>query len=224
MDTEERMVVRASITNRIGHHASRLRHVRPNDKSSRLGHPSNLITSRHGRISSTNHPRPSPHSWLLVRLEESGHPRVYSTHRCRCSDCHPRRTQLPPQQRGIGSTVPVISRFRTLSPLQMIHYESHETLSHVLTPEGAQISLQGSHEARVWAALPGKGAGSPVTPAELKKIIGDESAKVGQGRAFKNGWIAKDRDGLVKAVRHQRPAPRRNTSDLCFSWLSRYYQ
>ena len=106
----------------------------------------------------------------------------------------------------------------------MIHYESHETLSHVLTPEGAQISLQGSHEARVWAALPAKGAGSPVTPAELKKIIGDESAKVGQGRAFKNGWIAKDRDGLVKAVRHQRPAPRRNTSDLCFSWLSRYYQ
>ena len=88
----------------------------------------------------------------------------------------------------------------------MINYESHETLSHTLTPEGAQISLQGSHEARVWAALSAKGAGSTVTPAELKKIIGDEAAKVGQGRAFKNGWIAKDGGGLVKAVRQQRPA------------------
>lgn len=88
----------------------------------------------------------------------------------------------------------------------MIHYESHEILSHALTPEGVQIAHQGSHEARVWAALPTKGAGSPVPPAELKKIIGDESAKVGQGRAFKNGWIAKDGNGLVKAVRQQRPA------------------
>jgi phenylalanyl-tRNA synthetase alpha chain len=35
---------------------------------------------------------------------------------------------------------------------------------------------------------------------ELKKIIGDDATKVGQGRAFKNGWIAKDGDGLVKAV------------------------
>ena len=89
----------------------------------------------------------------------------------------------------------------------MIVYESHETLSHVLTSEGAKIALQGSHEARVWAALPAKGTSSPIAPAELKKIIGDDAAKVGQGRAFKNGWIAKDGDGLVKAVCQQRPAP-----------------
>lgn len=82
----------------------------------------------------------------------------------------------------------------------MIHYESHETHSHALTPEGARIALQGSHEARVWAALPAKGAGSPIAPAELKKLIGDEAAKVGQGRAFRNGWIAKDGDGLIKVV------------------------
>jgi phenylalanyl-tRNA synthetase alpha chain len=88
----------------------------------------------------------------------------------------------------------------------MIHYESHETLSHTLTPEGIQVAEHGSHEARVWAALPPKGTSSPVPPAELKKIIGDEAAKVGQGRAFKNGWIAKDGNGLVKAVRQQRPA------------------
>jgi phenylalanyl-tRNA synthetase alpha chain len=98
----------------------------------------------------------------------------------------------------------------------MIHYQSRETISHVLTSEGAQIALHGSHEARVWAALPAKGAGTPLLPASLKKIIGDEAARVGQGRAFKNGWIAKDGDGLVKAVCQQRSVLRR-TSDASVS-------
>ena len=105
----------------------------------------------------------------------------------------------------------------------MIFYDSHETQWHVLTPEGAQVVLNGSHEARVWAALPAKGADSPVAPAELKKIIGDDAAKVGQGRAFKNGWIAKEGDGLVKAVCQQLSAPR-SSSDLTFSRVSRYHQ
>src|SRR5882762_6112740 len=83
----------------------------------------------------------------------------------------------------------------------MIKYDTHETLSHILTPEGAHIALHGSHEARVWAALPIKGQGNPVTPTDLKKIVGEDTAKVGQGRAFKNGWIAKEGDGLVKIVR-----------------------
>jgi phenylalanyl-tRNA synthetase alpha chain len=90
----------------------------------------------------------------------------------------------------------------------MIHYETRETISHVLTPEGAQIALHGSHEARVWGVLPTKGAGTPLLPADLKKLVGDESAKVGQGRAFKNGWIAKHGDGLVKAVCQQQSPPR----------------
>lgn len=83
----------------------------------------------------------------------------------------------------------------------MITYETHELLSHILTPEGAQIANEGSHEARVWSVLPEKGKGIPVSPAQLKKLVGDETAKVGQGRAFKNGWIGKDGDGLVKLVR-----------------------
>lgn len=82
----------------------------------------------------------------------------------------------------------------------MISYATHEVISHVPTPEGSQIVEQGSNEARVWAALPLKGQGDPVTPNQLKKVVGDEVAKVGQGRAFKNGWIAKDGDGLVKLV------------------------
>lgn len=83
----------------------------------------------------------------------------------------------------------------------MITYETHEVSSHILTPEGAQIVSEGSHEARVWSALPAKGAGAPLTPVQLKKKVGDETAKVGQGRAFKNGWIGKEGDGLVKLVR-----------------------
>lgn len=82
----------------------------------------------------------------------------------------------------------------------MIAYDTHEILSYALTTEGSQIAKEGSHEARVWTALPVKGQGEPVTPPDLKKLVGDETAKVGQGRAFKNGWIGKEGAGLVKAV------------------------
>lgn len=82
----------------------------------------------------------------------------------------------------------------------MISYETHETTSHVLTPEGASIALNGSHEARVWAAVPVKGEGSPMTPKELEAKIGSDIAKIGQGRAFKNKWIGKEGDSLVKLV------------------------
>ena len=83
---------------------------------------------------------------------------------------------------------------------QMITYTTQETLSHVLTAEGASIALNGSHEARVWAAVPVKGEGGAITPQELENKIGGEAAKVGQGRAFKNKWIAKEGNGLVKLV------------------------
>jgi len=82
----------------------------------------------------------------------------------------------------------------------MITFEINETLSHVLTPEGAQIALQGSHEARVWAALPAKGEGNPLTVQELQAAVGKESASVGQGRAFKSKWIGKEGNGFVKLV------------------------
>ena len=89
----------------------------------------------------------------------------------------------------------------------MIVYDSHEEFSHALTPEGAQIVQEGSHEARVWFVLPEKGQGTPLTPDQLKQMVGEDTAKVGQGRAFKNGWIAKEGDGLVKLVRNQKSPP-----------------
>ncbi|KAF8076534.1 phenylalanine-tRNA ligase [Lyophyllum atratum] len=94
--------------------------------------------------------------------------------------------------------ITILGALNSLLSRDMIAYESHEISSHALTAEGTQIVNEGSHEARVWAALPTRGQGSPVTPVQLKKQVGDETAKVGQGRAFKNGWIGKEGDGLVK--------------------------
>ena len=82
----------------------------------------------------------------------------------------------------------------------MVSIDFHETLSHVLTQEGAQIAIEGSHEARVWNALPIKGEGTPMTVPQLQQAIGKESASVGQGRAFKAKWIGKEGNGFVKLV------------------------
>jgi phenylalanyl-tRNA synthetase alpha chain len=83
----------------------------------------------------------------------------------------------------------------------MIKYETHEIVSHSLTSEGTQIAREGSHEARVWAALPTKGEGEPLSAKDLQAKVGAETAKVGQGRAFKSGWIGKEGAGFVKLVR-----------------------
>ncbi|KAK7054201.1 phenylalanine--tRNA ligase alpha subunit [Favolaschia claudopus] len=94
--------------------------------------------------------------------------------------------------------IAILGALNSLLSRDMVKFETHEIVSHVLTPEGSQIAVEGSHEARVWSALPAKGQGAPVTPAQLMKQVGDETAKVGQGRAFKNKWIGKEGDGLVK--------------------------
>ncbi|KAF8205089.1 phenylalanine-tRNA ligase [Pholiota molesta] len=114
-----------------------------------------------------------------------------------------RELVLPGQTRPASSNedqINILGALNSLLSREMIQYETHEVLSHVPTTEGNLVLKDGSHEARVWSVLPIKGQGTPITPIELKKAIGDETAKVGQGRAFKNGWIAKEGDGLVKAV------------------------
>lgn len=83
----------------------------------------------------------------------------------------------------------------------MIAYTINEQFVHVLTPEGTQIAREGSHEARVWAAAPFKGEASPISLKDLKAKVGDDAFKVGQGRAFKNNWIGKEKEGIVKLVR-----------------------
>ncbi|KAF5344093.1 hypothetical protein D9758_008818 [Tetrapyrgos nigripes] len=84
----------------------------------------------------------------------------------------------------------ILGALNSLLSRDMVKYESHDIFSYALTPEGTQIAQEGSHEARVWAALPAKGQG----------LLWRESAKIGQGNAFKRGWISKEGDGLIKKV------------------------
>ncbi|KAG9015488.1 Phenylalanyl-tRNA synthetase, beta subunit, cytoplasmic [Tulasnella sp. JGI-2019a] len=83
---------------------------------------------------------------------------------------------------------------------EMITYTTQEAFAYGLTPEGNDIANKGSHEAVVWSVLPLKAQGPALSVKDLKAKVGDETAKVGQGRAFKNGWIGKEGDGLVKLV------------------------
>lgn len=98
------------------------------------------------------------------------------------------------------SQIIILGALNSLSSRDMITYTTQETVSHVLTQEGAQIALQGSHEARVWIACPTKGEAPPIPIKELQSKVGPDTAKIGQGQAFKNKWIGKEGDGLVKLV------------------------
>ncbi|KAK7695430.1 hypothetical protein QCA50_000066 [Cerrena zonata] len=98
------------------------------------------------------------------------------------------------------SQIIILGALNSLSSREMISYTTQETISHVLTQEGASIALNGSHEARVWAVLPAKGEGEPIPPKDLEKRVGAETAKLGQANAFKKKWITKEGAGLVKIV------------------------
>ncbi|OWZ33731.1 phenylalanine-tRNA ligase, alpha subunit [Cryptococcus neoformans c45] len=88
----------------------------------------------------------------------------------------------------------------SLASKEMVEYKQITTTTYSLTEEGEGITQNGSHEYRVWEVLPVKGQGEPVGIPELKKRLGDEATKVGQMRAFKNKWIAKDGSGFVRAA------------------------
>ncbi|KAL8955222.1 MAG: hypothetical protein Q9183_006740, partial [Haloplaca sp. 2 TL-2023] len=68
----------------------------------------------------------------------------------------------------------------------------------VLTAEAEGMAAEGSHEAKVFEAVRQAVEGLKIT--DLPAIVGKESAKVGQGKAFKEGWIKKDKD-LLKAAK-----------------------
>ncbi|WRT64525.1 phenylalanine-tRNA ligase, alpha subunit [Kwoniella shivajii] len=88
----------------------------------------------------------------------------------------------------------------SLSSKEMVEYKQITTTSYILTEEGKLIDEKGSHEIRVWQVLPVKGKGEPITVPELQKLVGPGIAKVGQSRAFKNKWIAKDGNGFVRSA------------------------
>ena len=83
----------------------------------------------------------------------------------------------------------------------MITYEYAEKDEPILQPEAEQIVAQGSHEARVFEAV--SKAMEGLTIQGLEAAVGDKGVtKVGQGKALKEKWITKGKDGkLVANVR-----------------------
>lgn len=85
-----------------------------------------------------------------------------------------------------------------LAARSMLTYETIEREQVLLEAEAEQIVAHGSHEARVFEAL--RQAVDGLTVQDLEKVIGDKNvAKVGQGKAFKEKWIAKGNDGKLVA-------------------------
>lgn len=85
-----------------------------------------------------------------------------------------------------------------LASRSMVTYDQIEKDEPVLEAEAEQIVANGSHEARVFEAL--RQAVEGLSVQDLEKAIGDKNVtKVGQGKAFKEKWIAKTSDGKLKA-------------------------
>lgn len=92
----------------------------------------------------------------------------------------------------------VRSALDRLGSRQMVEYETKEKEVIVLTSEGEEIAANGSHEARVFDAV--VAALDGLKMSDLPAIVGKDNAKVGQGNAFKRGWIKKDKD-LLRATK-----------------------
>ncbi|RMJ25047.1 hypothetical protein PHISP_04066 [Aspergillus sp. HF37] len=94
-------------------------------------------------------------------------------------------------------TVPssnVKSALDRLGSRQMIEYETIDREVVTLTAEGEEIATNGSHEVKVFDAVIAAVDGLKIS--DLPGVVGKDNAKVGQGNAFKRGWIKKDKDLL----------------------------
>ncbi|KAI0543672.1 phenylalanyl-tRNA synthetase alpha chain [Xylaria curta] len=86
-----------------------------------------------------------------------------------------------------------------LASRSMVEYETIQREEVYLEAEGELIATHGSHEARVFEAL--RAAVDGLTIQELEKTIGDKNiSKLGQGKAFRDKWITKTKEGKLKAV------------------------
>ena len=86
-----------------------------------------------------------------------------------------------------------------LGSRSMITYQTIDREEAILQPEAEQIAADGSHEARVFEAL--SKAMDGLTIPELESAIGDKSVtKLGQGKALREKWISKGKDGKFVAT------------------------
>ena len=88
----------------------------------------------------------------------------------------------------------VKSALDRLGSRQMVEYETLDREVISLTEEGETIANNGSHEVKVFEAVVAAMDGLKI--GDLPGIVGKDNAKVGQGNAFKKGWIKKDKDLL----------------------------
>lgn len=86
----------------------------------------------------------------------------------------------------------------SLASRSMVEYETIDKEKVVLTEEGESIAANGSHEAKVFDAVVAALDGLKI--GDLPGIVGKDVAKIGQGNAFKRGWIKKDKDLLRAAT------------------------
>ncbi|VVT50673.1 uncharacterized protein SAPINGB_P002842 [Magnusiomyces paraingens] len=85
----------------------------------------------------------------------------------------------------------------SLAAKSMVTYKTEEKDLWVLTAEAEDIVANGSHEMRLFEEVVKSLEGLKI--ADVGKVLG-ASGKLGQQRAFKNGWVKKDGDKLVKGV------------------------
>ncbi|KAI5864976.1 tRNA synthetases class II core domain (F)-domain-containing protein [Durotheca rogersii] len=99
----------------------------------------------------------------------------------------------------VSSFIELKAALDRLASREMATYDTLEREEVVLEPEGEQIAANGSHEARVFDTL--RSAVDGLTVQDLEKAIGDKNVvKIGQGKAFKEKWISKTKDGKFKAA------------------------
>ncbi|KAJ3312801.1 hypothetical protein HDU76_002805 [Blyttiomyces sp. JEL0837] len=93
----------------------------------------------------------------------------------------------------------VLGVLNGLQSREMITYSTLESERWVLTKEGNVIADEGSHEVKVFNAIPAGEEG--ISEQELKELVG-EAEKFGKGAAFKNKWIKKSARGVARLVDH----------------------
>lgn len=79
----------------------------------------------------------------------------------------------------------VIGALNALLSREMLAFRVTERHEWQLTEEGVQIATEGSHEAKVFAAVPSSGS---IAQDILMKDLG-QPAKIGVGKALKAGWV-----------------------------------
>lgn len=87
----------------------------------------------------------------------------------------------------------IIAALNSLLSRSMIKYKAIERDQWTLTKEGEEIVNKGSHEYRLLSEVINSLEGLKI--ADVPKKLG-KAGSLGQGKAFKNGWIKKDGDTL----------------------------